>query len=131
MEPEGVVHVLRRLLRSLVPGGRVVDLASVPPDGTVEAGGVVLGGLDESTFFPRAAASAAALDELATEGMLAFEKEERFPVVIRYPAGEDAVEDVAQRSYGRMPDELAAQVGAVRGAVAITENGSVRAFRRL
>jgi hypothetical protein len=131
MEPEGVVNVLRRLVRTLVPGGRVVDLASVPPDGTVEASGVVLGTLDESAFFPRAAACAAALDELVAEGLLALESEERFPVRIRYPSGPEAVEDVAERTYGRMPDEVAAVVGAITGPVEIRETGSVRSFRRL
>lgn len=130
MEPEGVVHVLRRLLRSLVAGGSVVDLASVPPNGAVEANGVVLGELDESAFFPRASACAAALDELTADGTLAFVSEERFPVRIGYPSGADAVADVAARSYGRMPDELAARVSTVRGPVAIVESGVVRAFRR-
>ncbi len=49
---------------------------------------------------------------------------------IGYPSGADAVADVAARSYGRMPDELAVRVSAVRGPVAITESGVVRAFER-
>ncbi len=131
MEPEGVVHVLRRLLRSLIPGGRVVDLASEPPNGTVEAGGVVLGELDESAFFPRALSCAAALDGLADEGSLVRESEERFPVSIRYPSGTDAVVDVAGRSYGRMPGALVARVRMVDGPVTIRESGVVRCYRLL
>lgn len=130
MEPEDVVHVLRRLLTALVPGGRIVDLTSVRPSGAVEAGDVVLGEIDESAFFPRAEASAAALDALAAEGLLTLDSEERFPVLIRYPAGSDAVADVAERTYGRMPDELVAIVAAISGPVSIRETSSVRGFTR-
>lgn len=128
MEPEDVVHVLRRLLRSLVPGGRVVDLTSVPPDGVVQADGAVVGALDESAFFPRALASAAALDDLVAAGVLAEDGEERLPVLIDYPSGADAVADVAERSYGRMPAELAARVAQIAGPVQIVESSRVRSF---
>lgn len=128
MEPEDVVYVLRRLLRSLVPGGVVVDLAAVPPDGVVEADDGVVGQLDESAFFPRAAASAFGLDDLVRLGVLAAGAELRFPVLIDYPSGADAVADVAERSYGRMPDELAAHVAGIPGAVRIREYSLVRSF---
>lgn len=105
-----------------------MDLAAVPPDGVVESDGIVLGQLDESAFFPRAAACAAALDVLVAEGTLAPESEERFPVIIRYPSGADAVEDVAERSYGRMPEALAVRVRDIEGPVEIREFSSVRSF---
>ena len=124
------MHALRHLLPALVPGGRIVDLASVPPNGVVEAGDVVLGELDESAFFPRSEASAAALDALVAEGVLTLDSQERFPVVIRYPSGSDAVADVAQRAYGQMPSELAATVAAISGPVSIRETSAVRAFTR-
>lgn len=131
MEPEDVVHVLRRLLRCLVPGGRVVDLSSVPPDGIVHTGGETLGRLDESAFFPRALASAAALDDLVALGMLSADGEERLAFVVDYPAGADAVADVEKRSYGRMPPELAARVSTIAGPVRITEHALVRSFTLL
>jgi hypothetical protein len=40
------------------------------------------------------------------------------------------VEDVAERTYGRMPDELAASVAAIAGHVRIRETGRVRVFRK-
>ena len=130
MEPEGVVHVLRRLLQSLVPGGVVVDLLSVPPPETVEVDGEVVGEIDQTLFFPRALAAAAGLDALTNERLLVQEHDERFSIFVRYPTGADAVEDVAQRTYTRMPAELARRVAEIAGPVAIRENCLVRAFRR-
>jgi hypothetical protein len=131
MEPEGVVDVLRNLLKALVPGGVVVDLLAVPPNARVEAGDAVLGELDESAFFPRALAAAAGLDALVDDGLLVRGSEERFTILVRYPTGQDAVDDVSQRTYTRMPGELAQRVEAIRGAVAIRETSLVRQFRRL
>lgn len=128
MEPEDVVYVLRRLLRSLAPRGSVVDLAAVPPDGLVEADGEVIGRLDESAFFPRAAASAGALDALVRERVLAPVTEERLSVLIDYPTGADAVADVAERRYGRMPDDVVARVEAIATPVRIREVSLVRSF---
>jgi hypothetical protein len=131
MEPEGVVDVLRRLLRSLVPGGIVVDLLSVPPPERVEAAGEVLGELDGSAFFPQAAAAAAGLDELARAALLEPLGEERFPVFIRYPTGRDLFEDVAQRELTRMPERLGRRVLEIDGPCEIRDNCLVRSFRLL
>jgi hypothetical protein len=128
MEPEDVVHVLRRLLEALAPGGAVVDLASVPPDGLVEAGGRVVGRLDESAFFARARVAAAGLDDLVAEGLLTPRANERLPVLIDYPTGADAVADVAERSYGRMPDVVAGRLATITETVRIREHSLVRSF---
>jgi hypothetical protein len=129
MEPEGVVDVLRRLLEALRPGGGVVDLLSVPPPRTVEVEGAIIGELDQTTFFPRAQAAAAGLDALAAEGVLTSGHQERFPILIRYPTGADAVEDVGQSTYTRMPHELARHLEAIPGPVVIRESCLVRTFR--
>jgi hypothetical protein len=131
MEPEGVVDVLRELMRVLAPGGVVVDLLSVPPPERVEAAGDVLGELDGSRFFPRALEAAAGLNTLVAEGLLAAEGEERFSVFIRYPTGRDLAEDVAQREFTRMPDELRARVLQVGGPCHIRDSCLVRSFRKL
>lgn len=131
MEPEGVVDVLRKVLRALVPDGVVVDLTAVPPNAQVEVDGTVLGELDGSAFFPRAEEATAGLDALAREGLLLLEGEERFSILVRYPTGRDAVEDVAQRTYTRMPAELARRVEAISGPVAIREFSLVRRFRKV
>jgi hypothetical protein len=131
MEPEGVVDVLRQLLRSLVVGGLVVDLLSVPPPERVEVDGELIGELDGSAFFPRALAAAAGLDALAAEGVLVHEYEERFPVFVRYPTGGDLADDVAQREYTRMPAALGRRVRAIEGPCEIRDNCLVRRFRKL
>jgi hypothetical protein len=130
MEPEGVVHVLRTLLGSLVPGGIVVDLLAVPPPERVEIDGEVIGELDESAFFARAIPAAAGLDELAAEGMLAQEYEERFPVFVRYPNGAELVEDVAQEEYTHMPAALGRRVERITTPCEIRVSCLVRRFRK-
>jgi hypothetical protein len=131
MEPEGVVDVLRNLLRALVPGGRVVDLLSVPPPEQVEVDGEVIGELDNSAFFARALPAAAGLDALAAEGILAHEYEERFPIFVRYTSGAELVDDVAQREYTRMPAALARRVRAIAGPCEIRDNCLARRLRKL
>jgi hypothetical protein len=131
MEPEGVVDVLRHLLHALVPGGAVVDLIALPPSGTVETEDEVLGRIDEDAFFARALVAVSGLDALVAAGLLAFESEERFPVLLRYPTGQDAVDDVAERTYGRMPGPLAERVAAIDGPVLIRETSAVRRFTKL
>jgi hypothetical protein len=131
MEPEGVVDVLRRLLAALVPGGVVVDLTMSPPDETVESGGEILGQLDGSAFFPRALAAGAGLDGLATEGLLRLEREEPVTVIVRYPTGNDALEDFGERTYTRIPAALARRLETVSTECLLYSNCLVRVFRNL
>jgi hypothetical protein len=131
MEPEGVVNVLRRLLSALVPGGAVVDLTMSPPDELVESGGQALGHLDGSRFFPRALAACSGLDELAADGLLAFEGDDPVSVTVRYPSGADVLEDVARRDFTRMPEELARVLAGVTAECVLHSNCFVRTFRKL
>lgn len=130
MEPEGVVHVLRRLLAALVPGGVVVDLTMSPPDEVVESEGEVLGALDLSLFFPRAAEAGAGLDALAAEGFLELEREEPVTVIVRYPTGNDILEEIAGRTYTRIPDELARRLADVTTECLQYSSSMVRTLRR-
>jgi hypothetical protein len=131
MEPEGVVDVLRQLLQALVPGGVVVDLTMAPPDETVESDGEILGHLDGSAFFPRALAAGAGLDALADEGGLVLEREEPVSVIVRYPTGNDALEDFVARTYTRIPAALAHRLETVSTECLLYSNCLVRAFRKL
>jgi hypothetical protein len=131
MEPEGVVDVLRRLLVALVPGGIVVDLTMSLPDESLEAGGECLGHLDGRLFFPRALATRAGLDALADEGLLALEREEPVTVIARYPTGNDALEDFAERAYTRIPEALARRLENVSTECLLYSNCLVRTFRKL
>ena len=129
MEPEGVVDVLRRLLAALIPGGMVVDLTMAPPDEAVETDGEVLGHLDGSLFFPRALAAGAGLDALAGEGLLALVREEPVTVIVRYPTGNDVLEDIAGRTYTRMPIQLGERLATVMTECLLYSNCLVRTFR--
>ena len=131
MEPEGVVDVLRKLLQALVPGGIVVDLIAVPPPERIEVGDEVLGELDQVRAIPRWLETAAGLDALVEEGLLVAEGEERLSILVRFPTGRDAVDDVSQRTFTRMPGALARRVEAIAGPVAIREHSLVRRFRKV
>jgi hypothetical protein len=124
------VDVLRRLLAALVPGGVVVDLAMSPPDETVESSGEILGQLDGSAFFPRALAAGAGLDGLATEGFLRLEREEPVTVIVRYPTGNDALADFAEREYTRIPARLARRLAGITAECLLYSNCLVRVFRK-
>jgi len=130
MEPEGVVHVLRKLVSGVVPGGVVVDLSALPPDGLVLHEGNPIGSLDESRFFERSVVALAGLDKLVEGGVLVRECVERIPVRIWFPTGSELVEDTRERTYGRIPDDLAGRVAAISGPVEIEENNQVRVFRK-
>ena len=131
MEPRGVVDVLRKLLQAHVPGGVVVDLTAVPLNAQVEVNSSVLGELDGSAFFPRAEKATAGLDAFAREGLLLLEGEERLSILVGYPSGRDAIDDVAERTYTRMPAELARRVETIAEPVAIREFSLVRRFRKV
>jgi hypothetical protein len=124
------VDVLRRLLGGLVPGGVVVDLTMSPPDESVESDGELLGYLDGSVFFPRAWAAGAGLDALAEAGLLALEREDAVAVIVRYPSGNDVLEDILGRTHTRIPDELAARLADVSAECQLTSNCFVRTFRK-
>jgi len=131
MEPEGVVDVLRRLLAALVTGGTVVDLTMAPPDEVVEVEGEIVGHLDGSLFFPRALAAGAGLDELAAEGLLELVREDPVTVIVRYPTGNDLVEDIADRTYTCMPIELAELLETVTTECLLYSDCVVRTFTKL
>jgi hypothetical protein len=131
MEPEGVVDVLRRLLAALVPGGLVVDLTMAPPDEVVEVEGEIVGHLDGSLFFPRALAAGAGLDELAADGLLELVREDPVTVIVRYPTGNDLVEDITDRTHTRISMELAERLSPVGTECLLYSNCLVRTFEKL
>jgi hypothetical protein len=124
------VDVLRHLYEALAPGGRILDLRSVPPPSLVEVEGDPVGELDESAFFPRSEHNGGALVELAREGLLTFEAEERHEIVIVYPSGRDLVEDVAGWGSTKVPEALAARLEGEDRECRIREYCLTRAFRR-
>jgi hypothetical protein len=123
------VDVLRHLYETLAPRGLILDLRSVPPPSLVEVEGEPTGELDESEFFPRSEHNGGALVELAREGLLTFEAEERHEIVIVYPSGGDLVEDVAGWGIRRCP-RRAARLARVDRECRIREYCLTRAFRR-
>jgi hypothetical protein len=120
------VNALRRVHRSLVPGGTLVDIHPLAPALRAEAGGRVLGSFDGSQFLSDVAAAEAYIEDT---GLWKLETEARFDVIQRCESGEEAV--VYARDYGgyTVPDELARRVRAAPPPVDVREFAAVRRFR--
>jgi len=130
MEPEGVVHVLRRLLTGLARDGVVVDLNDALEREEMVVDGEVIGKLDRRAFVPRAEAASAGLEVLVADGSLVPVHEEQVPILVRYPTGPEAIADVARATYTRMPPELAQRLEHVEREVVRRALSRVRTFRK-
>jgi hypothetical protein len=124
------VDVLRRVYETLAPGGRILDLRSVPPPALVEADGEELGELDESEFFPRSLHNGDALTRLTREGLLALEGDAPHDMFIVYPSGRELLDDVADWGDTKVPAALAARLLPLERECRIREFCLARAYRR-
>ncbi len=97
MEPEDVVHVLRRLREALVPDGIVLDLQVIRPNPVVEQGGRALCEIDGGSLLAKADAARAAVDLLISEGMLEEEAVDDHDVRKHYDNGAELVADFADK----------------------------------
>src|SRR5712691_50165 len=93
MEPEDVVHVLRRFREALVPDGIVLDLQVIRPNPLVESDGRLLCEVDGSPLFVGADAAHAAVDLLVAERLLVEEAVDDHDVLKHYESGAALVED--------------------------------------
>lgn len=131
MEPEGVVDVLRRLCKAVIPGGLVLDLQSVPPSPVIEADGEVLGEIDYTEWFERAARDADALDQLVREGLLVAEAEIAHDIWVVYAHASDLLEHAAGwKELKRLPDQLRERVEALGSGCVQREHCLARRLRR-
>lgn len=130
MDPEGIVHALRHVCESLVPGGVAVDLQAIEPSGGVEIDGQPIGRIDDSRFFARARRSVAGLDKLVADGLLQTGPQETFDTLVRYDTGDELVTGIADSSERELPAALAARLGGA-GPVVVRERSYVRIFERV
>jgi hypothetical protein len=122
------VNALRRIHRSLVPGGTLVDVHPVAPALQAEAGGRVLGSFDGSQFF---ADVATAEGDISGTGLWELEAEARFDLIQRCDSGEEAVEYALGYGGYTVPDEVGRRVLAAEPPVDVREFAVVRRFRAL
>src|SRR5712691_2061700 len=104
MEPEDVVHVLRRFRAALVPDGIVLDLQVIRPNPGVEVDGRVLCEIEGSPLFAGADAARAAVDLLVAERLLVEEAVDDHDVLNHYESGAALVEDFAPKKR-KLPAE--------------------------
>lgn len=86
----------------------MLDLTTVPPAGSAEVGGVVLGRLDQAAFLERAALTEQAVDQLVAEGMLVEEASLSLDVLKHFDSGAEAIADMESRPVSRLPADLRA-----------------------
>jgi hypothetical protein len=68
---------------------------------------------------------------LTDEGLLTLVREEPVTVIVRYPNGNDVLEDIADRRYTRMPTALADRLAAVETECLLYSNCVVRTFGKV
>ena len=120
------MNALRRIHRSLVPGGTLVDVHPSEPALRAEAGDRVLGSFDGSQFFADVATAAGHIDGT---GLWEREAEARFDVIQRCESGEEALEYVLGYGGYTVPDELERSVLAAASRIDVREFAVVRRFR--
>lgn len=130
MEPEDVVHVLRRLREALVPDGIVLDLQVIRPHPLVEVDGTVLCEIDGSSLFVGADAARAAVDLLVEERALKEEKVDDHDVRKHYIDGAALVADF-EKGERKIPVAAIPLVRAVERECVVRERCRVRRLRRI
>jgi hypothetical protein len=93
MEPEDVMHVLRRFREVLSPGGLILDLQVIRPNPVVEAGAEDVCEIDGSPLFATADPAAAEVDAKIAAGLLVEEARDDHDVRKHYLTGAELVSD--------------------------------------
>ena len=130
MEPEDVVHVLRRLRETLVPEGIVLDLQVIRPHPLVEVDDTVLCEIDGSSLFVGADAARAAVDLLVAEQLLQEEAVDNHDVRKHYIDGAALVADFATGGR-KIPVAAIPLLQAVERKCVVRERCRVRRLRRI
>jgi len=130
VEPEDVVHVLRRLREALVPEGVVLDLQVIRPHPVVEVDRTVLCEIDGSSLFVGADAARAAVDLLIAERLLEEEAVDDHDVRKHYVNGAALVDDF-DTGDRKIPAQAIPRLQAIGRKCAVRERCRVRRLRRV
>ena len=130
MEPEDVVHVLRRLREALVPEGIVLDLQVIRPHPLVEVNDTFLCEIDGSSLFVGADAARAAVDLLIAERLLVEEAADDHDVRKHYIDGATLVADF-ETGGRKIPVAAIPVLQAVERECVVRERCRVRRLRRV
>lgn len=124
------MHALRNVHRALVPGGIVVDLHSVRPEGPALAAGAELGRLDESEFLATVDAAEQRVAEAVRAGLYVRVGERRFAMREQFDDGRAFVDAASGWRGIRMPAALAARAREVEAPVEFVHNMVACVLRR-
>jgi hypothetical protein len=130
VEPEDVVHVLRRHREALVPEGIILDLQVIRPHPLVEVDGTLLCEIDGSSLFVGADAAQAAVDLLVAEQLLEEEAVDDHDVRKHYVSGGALVADF-ETSARAIPVSAISRLQAVERECVVRERCRVRRLRHI
>jgi len=122
------VHVLRRMVEAVRPGGLVLDLQVIRPNPVVESGGVALCEIDGEPLFGNADAATAAVDACVRGGRLREEAVDDHDVRKHYRSGAAVVDWYADDDR-RIPDEAVERLRAMTAPCAVRERCRLRKLR--
>lgn len=125
------MNVLRRVHRTLVPGGLLLDMHPVPPSARAESRGVDLGAFSDREFFATVRATEAGLDQTVREGLFAAETELEFNFLERFETAEELLEAVADWQGCTVPSRLRGRIRSAAPPIDIRERVVLRRLRAL
>lgn len=128
MEPEDVVHVLRRFRDVLRPDGLILDLQVIRPNPLVEADRQDTCEIDGSPLFATADPAAAEIDAMVAAGLLVDEARDDHDVRKHYGSGAELVNDF-EDSRRDLPAEWIPRLLAMDGPCAVRERCRTRRLR--
>jgi hypothetical protein len=130
VEPEDVVHVLRRFRDALGPRGLVLDLQVIRPNPVVEVDGADVCEIDGSPLFATADPAAAAIDAQVEAGLLVEEGRDDHDVRKHYASGAELVSDF-EDSRRDLPADWIPRLLRVETPCAVRERCRTRRLRKV
>jgi hypothetical protein len=124
------VHVLRRMIEAVHPGGTLLDLQVIRPDPRVEVDGRCICEVDGEPLFRRADAASAAIDSAIRRRRLIEEAVDDHDVRTHYPGGADLVEDF-EDSERNLPPSAIPEIRAITRTCVVRERCRLRRLTRL
>jgi hypothetical protein len=130
VEPEDVVHVLRRFRDALRPYGLILDLQVIRPNPVVEVDGEDICEIDGSPLFATANPAAAEVDAMVEADLLVEEARDDHEVRKHYASGAELVADF-EDSRRDLPAEWIPRLLRLEEPCAVRERCRTRRLRRV
>jgi len=124
------VHVLRKAVEAVTPGGLVLDLQVIRPNPVVEVEGRVALEIDGEPLFRTADAATAAIDALVRAQVLEEQAVDDHDVRKHYSSGAELVDDFAGKER-RLPEHALPLLRALAQGCVLRERCRLRRLRVL